>query len=78
MAKGDISTVYDSASGKWKNITQGRSRAFGTHQTKADATAEGRDAAIRRGVEHQIHNMDGQIGSKNTYPRSRDRHPPKG
>jgi hypothetical protein len=28
--------------------------------------------AIDRGVEHLIHNLDGTIGERNTYSRSRD------
>jgi hypothetical protein len=31
-----------------------------------------------RGVEHLIHNKDGRIGERNTYPRSRDPRRSKG
>ncbi|WP_231974170.1 DUF2188 domain-containing protein [Pseudonocardia sp. HH130630-07] len=34
--------------------------------------------AIKRGVEHIIHNQDGKIGERNTYPRSRDPRSSKG
>ncbi|WP_372586859.1 DUF2188 domain-containing protein [Mycobacteroides abscessus] len=34
--------------------------------------------AIDRGVEHVIKKMDGTIGERNTYPRSRDKNSPKG
>jgi hypothetical protein len=34
--------------------------------------------AIDRGVEHVIKKLDGTIGERNTYPRSRDKNPPKG
>jgi hypothetical protein len=34
--------------------------------------------AVDRGVEHFIHNRDGQIGERNTYPRSRDPRRSKG
>jgi hypothetical protein len=34
--------------------------------------------AVDRQVEHVIKKQDGTIGEKNTYPRSRDQHPPKG
>lgn len=37
-----------------------------------DVQAEGRRMAIDRSVEHFIHNRDGEIGERNTYPRSRD------
>mgnify|MGYP007120792180 CR=1 FL=1 len=30
------------------------------------------------GVEHVIKKMDGTISERNTYPRSRDKNPPKG
>jgi hypothetical protein len=76
MAKGDVDTYFDD--GKWKNKVEGNSRASNVHDRKADAQAVGRDMAIGRGVEHVIKNMDGTIGSKNTYPRSRDQRPPKG
>jgi hypothetical protein len=76
MAKGDIETYYED--GQWKNRPQGNSRASNIHDRKSDAQSVGRDMAIDRGVEHVIKKMDGTIGDKNTYPRSRDRHPPKG
>jgi hypothetical protein len=73
MAKGDIETYHED--GRWKNRPQGNDRASSTSTTKAEAQAEGRRMAMDRGVEHVIKNMDGTIGAKNTYPRSRD---PKG
>jgi len=76
MAKGDIDTYYDD--GQWKNKVEGNSRASNVHDTKADAQAAGRGMAIDRSVEHVIKKMDGTIGDKNTYPRSRDNNPPKG
>ena len=76
MAKGDVDTYYED--GQWKNRVEGNSRASNVHERKADARAAGRDMAIDRGVEHVIKKMDGTIGEKNTYPRSRDQHPPKG
>lgn len=56
----------------WANRAEGNSRVSRTYDTKADAQAGGRQMAIDRGVEHYIHNLDGQIGQRNTYPRSRD------
>jgi len=40
--------------------------------SKAEAQAEGRKMAIERGVEHVVHKVNGEIGERNTYPRSRD------
>lgn len=76
MAKGDIETYHEG--GVWKNRVQGGQKASNTAGTKADAQAVGRDMAVDRGVEHVIKKLDGTIGERNTYPRSRDRHPPKG
>ncbi|MGW4842771.1 DUF2188 domain-containing protein [Nocardia brasiliensis] len=76
MAKGDIETYYED--GIWKNRPEGNSRASNTHDTKAAATEEGREMAIKRDVEHLIKRKDGQIQEKNTYPRSRDKNPPRG
>jgi hypothetical protein len=76
MAKGDIETYYED--GQWKNRPEGNTRASNTADTKAEAQATGRDMAIDRGVEHVIKNKDGQIGQKNTYPRSCDPRSSKG
>ncbi|MCX4098032.1 DUF2188 domain-containing protein [Nocardia sp. alder85J] len=76
MAKGDIETYYEG--GVWKNRPEGNNRASNTAGTKAEAQAKGREMAIERGVEHLIKGKDGEIQSKNTYPRSRDPFPPKG
>lgn len=56
----------------WANQAEGNTRVSRTYDTKADAQADGRRMAIDRGVEHFIHKRDGQIGERNTYPRSRD------
>lgn len=76
MAKGDVETYYED--GVWKNKVEGNQRASNTADTKAAAQAAGREMAIDRGVEHVIKKMDGTIGEKNTYPRSRDNNPPPG
>jgi hypothetical protein len=70
MAKGDIHTVH--RGGKWLNEVEGGERASNAGERKADVQAKGREMAIDRGVEHLIHNLDGTIGERNTYPRSRD------
>lgn len=76
MVKGDVNTYYED--GEWKNKIEGNGRASSKHETKSDVQAAGREAAIERGVEHTIRKMDGTIGEKNTYPRGRDKNPPKG
>lgn len=76
MATGDIETYFEG--GVWKNRPQGNQRASSTHETKAEAQAAGRAMAIDREVEHVIKKMDGTIGDRNTYPRSRDENPPRG
>ncbi|GGJ89695.1 hypothetical protein GCM10010123_19360 [Pilimelia anulata] len=76
MAEGDIHTSKDGD--RWVNKAEGNTRASNTAATKAEAQAEGRQMAIDRGVEHVIHNQDGTIGSRNTYPRSRDPRSSKG
>lgn len=70
LSKGDIHTVKHGYG--WANRAEGNSRVSNTADTKADAQAKGRDMAIDRGVEHFVHNTDGRIGERNTYPRSRD------
>lgn len=70
MAEGDIETYCDD--GQWKNRREGRTRPFSRADTKEEAQALGRQAAIRDGVEHVIKKKDGTIGARNTYPRSRD------
>jgi len=76
MAKGDIETYYED--GEWKNRRQGSSRAFGKGPTKDPVEREGREAAIRDGVEHFVKRQDGTIQRRNTYPRSRDPRKSKG
>lgn len=76
MAKGDVDTYFED--GQWKNKVEGNSRASNVHDRKSDAQAVGRDMAIDRGVEHVIKKIDGTVGAKNTYPRGRDQHPPRG
>lgn len=76
MAKGDIHTVPHN--GGWANKVEGNDRVSNTADTKADSQATGRDMAIDRGQEHFVHNQDGKIGERNTYPRSRDPRESKG
>jgi hypothetical protein len=76
MATGDIHTSKQGD--RWVNKPEGNERASNSAPTKAKAQAQGRQMAIDRGVEHVIHNQDGTIGERNTYPRSRDPRPSKG
>lgn len=76
MAKGDIHTVH--RDGMWFNEVEGGQRASNSAPTKAEAQAVGREMAKDRGVEHLIHNLNGQIKERNTYPRSRDPRSSKG
>ena len=78
MAKGDIHTVWDGDSSQWKNNVEGGQRASNSGERKAEVQSTGRDMAIDRGVEHFIHNKNGRIGERNTYPRSRDPRASKG
>ncbi len=70
MAKVDIHTVKHGDG--WANRAEGNKQVSNTAPTKAEAQADGREMAIKRDVEHVVHNRDGRIGERNTYPRSRD------
>ncbi len=70
MPAGDVETYFEDD--QWKNKVEGGRRASNTAATKAEAQAKGREMAMDRGVEHIIRNKDGEIGARNTYPRSRD------
>jgi Uncharacterized protein conserved in bacteria (DUF2188) len=78
MANGDVHTTYRRDTDEWANKREGGDRASGLYDTKAEAQAAGRDLARDSGAEHYIHNRDGQIGERNTYPRSRDPRRSKG
>jgi uncharacterized protein DUF2188 len=72
MSKGDVHTLPHK--GGWANKIEGSSRVANTAAKKAEAQAKGREMAIKRKVEHLIHNKDGAIGKRNTYgsdPRRR-------
>ena len=68
--KGDVETYHQD--GRWKNKIEGNDRATTTHDTKQEAVEAGREMARQHEVEHIIRNLDGKIGERNTYPRSRD------
>ena len=62
--------------GGWGNKSAGASRVSKVYPTKAAAQAAGRKTAINQKAEHVIHNMNGKIGSRNSY--GNDPHPPRG
>lgn len=62
--------------GGWGNIKAGASRVSKVYATKAQAQAAGRQTAINQKAEHIIHNLNGKIGSRNSY--GNDPHPPRG
>ena len=73
VTKGDIHTVH--RDGRWFNEVEGGKRASNSADTKDKAQAEGRKMAIARKVEHHIHNLDGQIGERNSYGNDRPDRP---
>jgi hypothetical protein len=72
MSKGDVHTLPHRDG--WANKVEGSSRVANTSRTKTEAQKQGREMAIKRKVEHLIHNKDGTIGQRNSYgsdPRRR-------
>ena len=68
MAKNkNIHTVYNEKEREWENKQEGSTKPISTAPTKQEAQALGREQAIINHSEHLIHNMNGQIGSKNSY-----------
>lgn len=65
MPDGDIITYNED--GEWKSKVAGSSRAAHVGGTKSEQQAVGRDMARERLVEHEIRNLDGTIGAKNSY-----------
>ena len=65
MSKGDVHTLPHKDG--WANKIEGSSRVANTAAKKAEAQAKGREMAIKRKVEHLIHNKDGTIGRRNSY-----------
>ena len=46
---------------------EGATRGDETYDTKTVAQAAGREAAMRDKTEHLIHNLDGEIDTRNNY-----------
>jgi hypothetical protein len=63
-SKAEVHTVHDPG-GFWVN------KIFGVpvsrHCTKETAVRRGRTVARKRRTEHAIHNLNGEIGCKNSY-----------
>ncbi len=74
MARNQIHTVR--RPGGWGNKSAGASKVAKVYRTKAAAQAAGRKTAINQKAEHVIHNMNGKIGSRNSY--GNDPHPLRG
>jgi hypothetical protein len=72
MSKGDVHTLPHK--GGWATKVEGSRRVANTASKKTEAQAKGREMAIRRKVEHLVHNRDGTIGQRKSYgsdPRRR-------
>lgn len=64
MADGFVHTVYKND--QWVNEIEGNG-AVGSHSTKEDAVAAGREQAKASKTEHVIHNQDGTISERSSY-----------
>lgn len=73
MARGWVHTVHKG--GSWINEVEG-GQQLSAHRTKDAAVEAGRTEAKRQRTEHVIHNLDGTIGSRNSY--GGDSFPPRG
>jgi hypothetical protein len=69
--KPEVHTVPHSGGG-WANKVAGQ--VVSQHRIKNTAVERGRRIARDLETEHAIHNLDGQIGRKNSY--GNDPHPP--
>lgn len=62
---GGVHTVPAREGHGWWNEMDGE--ILSRHREKHLAVEAGREIALRRKVEHTIHNKDGEIGEKNSY-----------
>lgn len=74
MAKRNIHVVPHPEGG-WQTKRAGAERAGSRHETKHEAMDQGRQTAIREGVELVIHGSDGKIQDKDSF--GNDPFPPK-
>lgn len=70
-SKKDVHTVPNGTN--WANKVNGQ--VVSTHRLKEPAVAAGRRVALQNEAEHLIHNLNGQIGRRNSY--GTDPNPPK-
>lgn len=75
MAKKNIHTVYNSERGMWETKKEGQAKPIVSSHTKITALEKSKKEAVKRMVEHVIHNMDGKISDKDSY--GADPVPPK-
>jgi Uncharacterized protein conserved in bacteria (DUF2188) len=64
LREGRVRTVR--REGVWTNEIEGRTAS--RHRTKDEASAVGREIALDLGAEHVVHNIDGSIRSRTSYP----------
>lgn len=63
----------------WQGKLENGERASVTGNTKKEVVKKTIDIAKKQGLSSVIiHREDGQIQEERTYPRSSDKHPPKG
>jgi hypothetical protein len=62
----------------WAVKREGASRASSVHKTQDPAWEKTQEMARREGGEAFLHGAKGQIRERNTYPRGRDKCPPRG
>jgi hypothetical protein len=74
--KKDIHTVPHEDG--WAVAREGAKRPSKVLDTQQEAWDETKRMAKQDGVEGFLHGRNGQIRERNTYPKSRDKHPPKG
>ena len=69
--------VTPAGGGDWKVKGEGKSRAAGIHEDKADAVQQAKDLAKSHPLgQVVIHGQDGKIQNEYTY--GRDPYPPRG
>jgi hypothetical protein len=78
MAKGKQIWVSPAGDGDWKVKTEGNQKAYRVVENKAEAKDIARSVAKNQGLEMVVQQKDGVIHEKNTYPRGRDKCPPRG
>ena len=59
--------VSPTGDGQWEVKREGAARASNVFDTKAEANARARELAITSGGERITQNLDGRIGSKDSY-----------